>query len=100
MDDVIEKIKSAESESAKLLADAEIEGKSLVSQKKEEIVKLEAELDAQCKKILDDAKDAGKNDAQPEIEKLTQETDKKIEQISQTFQQKLNSLVEKVIEEI
>ena len=100
MDDVIEKIKSAESESAKLLADAEIEGKSLVSRKKEEIVKLEAELDAQCKKILDDAKDAGKNDAQPEIEKLAQETDKKIEQISQTFQQKLNSLVEKVIEEI
>jgi len=100
MDDVIEKIKSAESESAKLLADAEVEGKSLVSQKKEEIVKLEAELDAQCKKILDDAKIAGENDARGEIEKLTQETDTRIEQISQKFVQKLDSLIEKVIEEI
>jgi len=100
MNNIVEKIKSAETESAKLIADAEINGKSLVSNKKDEIAKLEAGLDLQVKKILDDAKIAGENDARGEIEKLTQETDTRIEQISQKFVQKLDSLIEKVIEEI
>ncbi len=97
MDNIIDKIQDVESKAAKQIAAAEVDGKSLVTQKKEEITAREIELEMEIKRIFEDAKLAGEKDAEPEMQKISSETDTNIEQISIRMNDVMDSLIDKVM---
>jgi len=97
MDHIIEKIQDTENKAAKQIAAAEIEGKSLVLQKKEEITDRKVELELEIKRLFKDAKLAGEKDAEPEIQKISSENDINIEKYSNKINDIMDSLIDKVM---
>ena len=100
MEHAVEKIKTAETEAAKLIAQAESEGRRAAAAKNDEIDAARREIDAKAARMLAEATEQGKSDAAQKIAEIERDMANKTAQLEQTFATVKDELVAAIMREL
>jgi len=100
MERAVEKIKTAETDAAKLIAHAESEGRRAVAGKNDEIDAARRELVAKTERMLAEATEQGKADAAEKIAEIERDMANKTAQLEKSFATMKDELVTAIMREL